>query len=432
MSRLTRRIELLSSQTQQPTHDVILDALTHELHDCEVSVRPQSTSNFINEVWHKQMIGNSDSVAVFSAFYDDRKSFSKTSAFIRLFTVTTSTLTQQLFCQVWYAGLDRPLVTTANFQDTGRGLGYNGKKYQERMYSCEVPRTLPVAATHVSLVSSECDHSDILVPVEVAQREQVHDLGVCVVVAYGDINQHRLIEWVELNRILGVKEINVYDSRVSSRTRQVFQFYEETGFLQVRRSAPAVEGWCVWCQKLSAIATLNDCLYRNMFRYKHVAVIDFDEVILPHQHDSIPDMLAHLRSTWHDEPPAFIFRNAYFFLDSPPAATSKEEALMTSKFTARQDVSEFGYSSKSITNPRRCSVVQNHYCMERAPDVSSRWYLSVDAAVGLNHHYKMCHFESVVCERLVRKTTVDTSALRFRDRLVKAVRSTLKELATRS
>ena len=159
---------------------------------------------------------------------------------------------------------------------------------------------------------------------------------------------------------------------------------------------------------------------------------DFDEVILPHQHDSIPDMLAHLRSTWQDEPPAFIFRNAYFFLDSPPAATSKEEALMTSKFTARQDVSEFGYSSKSITNPRRCSVVQNHYCMERAPDVSSRWYLSVDAAVGLNHHYKMCHFESVVCERLVRKTTVDTSALRFRGRLVKAVRSTLKELATRS
>merc|ERR1712203_1091113 len=60
----------------------------------------------------------------------------------------------------------------------------------------------------------------------------------------------------------------------------------------------------------------NDCLYRNMYRYEYVALLDIDEVIMPIKHNNWAEMMEEVvkaslkvknetRASWN-------FRNVYF------------------------------------------------------------------------------------------------------------------------
>ena len=72
-------------------------------------------------------------------------------------------------------------------------------------------------------------------------------------------------------------------------------------------------------------AALNDCLYRNMNDFHYLMLIDFDEFIIPHMNDSIPDMLEYLNSkkvvmkngrklTHPKLTSSYSFQNAFFYL----------------------------------------------------------------------------------------------------------------------
>lgn len=38
-------------------------------------------------------------------------------------------------------------------------------------------------------------------------------------------------------------------------------------------------------------AALNDCLYRSMYKYTHVLLIDLDEYIIPRHNDTLPQLV---------------------------------------------------------------------------------------------------------------------------------------------
>ena len=346
---------------------------------------------------------------------------------IRILAVTGIKPKDNLICQVWYGNYSDPLVSKAMSEDTGRGLNFQRVHYQERLYSCEIPQIPDMYPRFVSLNTKKCGQSAMLVPVTIPEKQQVYEIGVCVVVAYGNLKPTPLVEWVELNKILGVSEINVYNSRVNSEARAVFDYYSERGVMKVRKAAPSVDSWCKWCQKLTVIAALNDCMYRNMYRYNHLMVIDFDEAIIPTKSYSLPDMLSIVGKTWKTRPPSYLFRNTYYFLDSEPKYKTPSY-LITSRYVARQKYSEPGYSPKSIIDPRRCMVMQNHYCMKRTPDVSGSFALYVKPDYATSHHYKKCHFKKEECAAMLKQTFEEEAALRYREKLNKTVPIALEEL----
>lgn len=38
-------------------------------------------------------------------------------------------------------------------------------------------------------------------------------------------------------------------------------------------------------------AALNDCLYRTMYRYKYLALVDLDEFIIPRHTDTLNELI---------------------------------------------------------------------------------------------------------------------------------------------
>ena len=65
-------------------------------------------------------------------------------------------------------------------------------------------------------------------------------------------------------------------------------------------------------------AALNDCLYRNMYRFKYVLMVDVDEFIISKYNETLSDLVKFLDTKAHKKNiGAFNFKNAFFYLQWP-------------------------------------------------------------------------------------------------------------------
>jgi len=88
--------------------------------------------------------------------------------------------------------------------------------------------------------------------------------------------------------------------------------------------------------KLASPASLNDCMMRNLYRYRYAVVIDFDEVIVPRFHEDYSQMVEHINRKYRlkDRPYTYTFSNTYFFL-SFKQDTQQPAYLRTLRFRQR-------------------------------------------------------------------------------------------------
>ena len=364
-------------------------------------------------------------ISAWGAFLDTRTEPEK--GLVRIFAVSEQYTGQAVFCQFWTnkSNANEPhlVITEANYKVIGRGYRKGPIKYSEYLYNCPLPEN-DLRPHSVSLALERCRNSTINLPILVLEEKQnfyEHQYGVCVLVAYNRIDPKRIIEWVELNKILGITEINIYNSNLVSDTLAILEHYQKEGIIKIHNAPPPIQSWDYWPRKLSVIAGLNDCMYRNMYKYNMTVVIDFDEVIIPHGHLHYDTMFREIYS-FHKtaDISAFQFRNAYFFLDLPPD-DNYPTALVTQQFRRRVKISGPGYSVKSITNPRKCVVMMNHYCLVKLPGVKN-FVLNVNPKFGLNQHYKRCHLGKE-CKKMLNETTQEDTMLRFRSNLLERVKN---------
>ena len=108
-------------------------------------------------------------------------------------------------------------------------------------------------------------------------------VGVCVKPIHFEYNKtSELIEFFELNRLLGVSHFTLYNDTMSDEVSCVLDRYSSSKSVQL-----SVLEWKLNVASQTEIRTeglfaaLNDCLYRNMLRVQYLALIDFDEFIVP-------------------------------------------------------------------------------------------------------------------------------------------------------
>ena len=274
-------------------------------------------------------------------------------------------------------------------------------------------------------------------PVELPSKSGPElDFIVCVSVSYWNHNPYRVVEWMEMQRILGAKSVKIYNNSLVKESADVFLHYAREGFVEFRQSHNFLPDLGELTIHLHMSPVLNDCLYRNMYAAKKIVIVDLDEVIVPHSGQNWAAMLEHLEERLpkeHYNPHrSYVFKNTYFFLDLPPDPEQPQRSIFL-KYRTRMPTVDNDVSIKSIVDPKVCVQLHNHACWVRTQRQDISQEVDVDPTFGMNHHYKRCHFDTFEglvgkCQGMYAKGIKDDVMLTFKTRLIENMERQLKKM----
>ncbi len=267
------------------------------------------------------------------------------------------------------------------------------------------------------------------------QGNATKTLGTCsdTMYNYRDKDIGPFIEFVEMNIKLGVDTIFIYGAHnVSANVMKVIQYYvtqgavilvpwkvpmhveyEDTFHGEVRRSnIPGVKkyGKLPYCVKKHAqrLAYL-DCLYSNMAKYSFLAFLDRDEVIVPHAHDTLPQMLKHLQSTLEPNIAALTSHEHHFCTEKINIIGGKT----IQKFVTKIRKKASGRAVKSIVQPMDVITMQIHRPEILVPGKSM---IMLPRNTSTSNHFRnnhRCYNDT--------KTVQDFSIMIFKDYLLQRI-----------
>ncbi|CAB4066797.1 unnamed protein product [Lepeophtheirus salmonis] len=222
------------------------------------------------------------------------------------------------------------------------------------------------------------------------------DIGVCVKPLHFHYSKTlELVEFIELNRILGVTKFTFYNDTISSEVSCVLNHYKSEGSVNVYP-------WKLRMQSQKEIRTeglfaaLNDCLYRNMNYFKYLMLIDVDEFVIPRMNDTIPEMIEYLEK-----------HKSHF---------GYRKTLINKRASAR-DQSIFVFLEIS----KRLGIILFGNFVS-----SNGKSLNVPTELGFLHHYRVCEFGGDDC--INTPSVVDKTVYKYKDLLIKNVEKVFESL----
>ena len=381
--------------------------------------------------WHRVPMYELE-VYLYTAFYDDRDSLGSPPV-VRVISVAERIIEERsFFCQIQYDGPNETYIVKGELGAIGVGVWRHGKFFREFVISCPL-LTHPLAPKYVSLTSENHDRRGNLtaLPIEIPEKpSEKKDFISCVSVTFYKVDPYRIVEWMELHRMWGLHKVTIYNNSIDTETARIFQHYHRDGFVDFRQSPNFLSDPGDLSILIQMSPVLNDCMYRNMYRARKLVVTDLDEMIVPRTKGNYKEMLEAIDKAQPNYHPAksYMFRNDYFFFELPQTE-SESKKLLTLRYQHRLNPSPHGYSVKSITDAQSCICLHNHYCWKKTKlhDTSGHTtYVNVDLA--MNQHYKKCHFGKEKCDSMMKENVLDSTMVRFKDKLVTRVSEKLKEL----
>ncbi|CAL1277963.1 unnamed protein product [Larinioides sclopetarius] len=362
---------------------------------------------------------------VYSAFWDDR--FEQNNN-VRILAILVTKNPPSVFCRLQMAD-----GTTIDAKVVRKVMNEHWKlRYSSCFLSCEVPKnTIPPLRVLVSL-NRNFTFSAML-PVH-QNKENIAsprgDLAVCVKPLHYSYDRATwLMEFIEFHRVLGVEHFFFYNHTVGPSVDTLLRYY-------VKQNVVTVLPWSLPILSQKEIRTeaifssLNDCVFRTMYLFHYVILLDFDEYIVPRDHESYLDMLHQLEEDnkhIRGQPGSFVFKNVFFYLywenDTTVYGIEPEKPpqwvpyLITQYKTRRlSSAMKIGSRSKYIVVPERIVEVGNHVVWRHT---SGSRAISVPDTMALLHHYRICEFGGFSC--LKKGSLVDRTATKFGPNLLKRV-----------
>jgi hypothetical protein len=279
----------------------------------------------------------------------------------------------------------------------------------------------------------------VKIPIEIPPKPTVKKkLLVCLKAIYIPPNNSLeepltyvpIVEWFELNKILGVDHITAYIHSISTEQARLFHFYVKQGFLDLL-SAASPPGWNpTKVLSISRSENINDCLYRNMYAYHKIMIIDTDEFIVPQKEYSVWNMMVAVakRLNVNLERTIFALRNQIYYTDDPRL----QHSLLQTQFAIRhRDPEPVTVRAKMILDPNVCFFATSHRCSYVARGAGVITPMAEEAVM---HHYKACNTTRVNsrpdnCTHAIEEMTEDTSMQRFGVELEQRVLQILEQLS---
>ena len=166
-------------------------------------------------------------------------------------------------------------------------------------------------------------------------------------------------------------------------------------------------------------------------RYKYIALLDIDEVIVPIKHANWMDMMDDVVEQLRDKKEEFAswnFRNVYFLdnmtdlLDPQPDEDIPKEFHMMRHVYRSAKYNAPGANVKSFHNPEKILTLHNHF---------SSPTFSVDSEIGHLQHYRTwcANYLSKVCAKdFMANPLRDTTIWRWKEQVTANVSLVLSEV----
>ena len=268
-------------------------------------------------------------------------------------------------------------------------------RFTTSIFYCRLPDNRVPFAVSLNTNQSVTSHNLLPVRSQIVKPEDKKGFAVCVSPLFGKYNfTYELIQWIELNRILGAELFVFYNYSTGDNINDVLRFYEKTGLVQVVQwnltkfrfgSKPEL----VYNGQRCA---MNDCLMKVKNVSEYVVNIDLDEFIVPHSN----------LSTWRDivqtvpKRSGFTFRMSFFRLnwdntDRQFLRKDKAEELHLStllKLYRDSNIFPPGVRTKYFVKTNAAEVLGVHSMFELLPGHRAD---TVSTDIGLLHHYKIIY-----------------------------------------
>lgn len=384
-------------------------------------LQPPTNHSEVVTDW-QPVTGTKEKFYVYSAFLDMRQ-----GRYLRLIGATRTRGHEKVSCVYWYA--DPKSTPPVHVPAAVKVIRENWNlKYSAVFVLCplflyNLGRTI-AAPDAVSVVANAADHV-IGNRLQVLNRDPdpntlVDGFAVCVKPFHYHFNRAtQLIEFIELNRILGVVHFTFYNHTIGREVDCVLQEYVRDGLVTLMP-------WQLDMMSQKEIRTeglfaaINDCLYRNMHRYRYLLMIDIDEFIIPHRNSTLVEMLQEFhKKVDPSKAGSFSFMNSFFYLQWPndPNSSRLLVPLVTLQKTKRRaKFHPHKQRSKCIVVAKNVVEMGNHFVWEFLP---GRGVVNVPPEIAFLHHYRVCEFGGNDCVKT--QSVTDRTVYRYKTELVKRV-----------
>lgn len=392
---------------------------------------------------------------LFGAYYDNRTAVMN-SAGVALVRILATTNVIEIdhkdyppsFCQLWYEEHSVPfIVPVREYREIWyKAWADSPELYFPKFVECALPAEVQhLVPKTVSLVASECARAtnNLRVIYEPPVNQAQHGFAVCSTGLFNPYrdNSVRLVEWLELLRLLGAEHVTLPTFGIHPNATRVLRHYEAEGFvsapgISLIRGEPALphftyEAIKAWYSNhcVNELIPLNDCFYRNMYKYDYVVIVDVDEVIMPmgaHRNWAEVAQTAETdvrADNCADGATSLCFRNVYFpaYPERKPHSDAPPHYMYMLQHVARvAEHLEPGLATKCFHSARYVTGVHNHYVMHWVAGCGMR---TVNETIGQLQHYR----EPDIPETL-ENPVIDDVIWRYKQPLVEKTQAVLRQL----
>ncbi|XP_075219198.1 uncharacterized protein LOC142323449 [Lycorma delicatula] len=407
-----------------------------------------------NNVYWQSLHTSNGTFHLYGAYYDIRK-LSKIGPAVRILgMINRIEPTIKTYCQFWFENHKEPVfvkVMEYKYIWYKKWGNYKQGIYQPYLIACQIPqpyhKRIPAS---VSLVEKVCDIASNNIRVIYNKPAKKKDFAVCVKgldFLHDDLSV-RLVEWIELLGILGADKVFFYELQVHPNISKVLKHYTQRGRVEVTPltlpgGQPNMPGFQhlylvkkVNHKRQNELIPYNDCLYKNLYTYSYIALLDIDEVIMPLKFMSwkelMDSVLVKALKLKNETRASYNVRNVYFlddllhdhgwFKDIPKYMHMLQHVYRSKNFTKPNQY------VKCFHNPERALTLHNHFPLACLSSGCTSYAIETTDA-QLQHYRADCvRTLKKTCIEYRQNSVVDKTIWKFKDVLISRVSETLRTL----
>ncbi|XP_014282306.1 beta-1,4-galactosyltransferase galt-1 isoform X2 [Halyomorpha halys] len=380
-------------------------------------------------VW-QSVAGTRYKFFVFSAYYDWRG-----TRMVRVMAATKTRGPDRVWCLFWYSKGNNTHGITVPGKIKAIRENWN-LKYSACFILCPLqPDLSPPKSVSIVTRLSPTPANRLVVnhyypSLKPTPTSPPGKIEVCVKPIHFYYNQSlRMLEFIELNNLLGMDHITFYNDTMSPQIDCILHHYIAEGKVTV----------LPWRLDMASqreirteglFAALNDCLYRSMYKFSHVALLDLDEIVMPRHNDTIQQFMEWMGTRLNTKSTgSYSFQNAFFYLQWPDDESLTEDPFENSlisltKTRRRAKLHPHKQRSKYICRPEYVIEAGNHFVWEFVPGHGT---VNVPSDAAILNHYRVCEFGGDDC--IKSASVVDRTAFRYRERLLHRVKERWTQLS---